>query len=325
MSNDKKYLEELQEWEDKQMLAAEEMQEWEDKQMLAAEEMQEWEDKQMLAAEEMQEWEDKQMRVAEVIKKWTADQGRAAEIIKKWIDVQERSSEARIFNSSDILLIYISKLPTGRWFRGHADAKWPLKPSIARIKNPSLSYEKKFRQKFENQTTFLDPASYPQDIVKLTFSMQHHGLPTRLLDWSTSPLTALYFAVNDHDDCDGCLWELKPSSLNRQYGKAFPFSKKIRKNLIKKGEKVLAIHAPYTNLRMKSQMSEFTMHAHYEAMENDQKIRESLKKISISHTIKEEIRKRLSNLGITRAALFPDLDNIAKTIKESILETPDDS
>lgn len=227
--------------------------------------------------------------------------------------------------SADDLISLISDLSTSLWFRGHADKAWALETGIARQANASLSLEKTLRLAFENQTTFLDPASHPLGIAKCSFLMQHHGLPTRLLDWSTSSLTALYFAVCDpkHDDKDACLWALDPSQMNRRHKESFPFECDGGNEEIftEESVRVLAIHAPYTNLRMKMQQSEFTLHTHYEPLEKELGAELYLKqKVIVRKQIKPNLRNKLLTLGITRSALFPDLDNIAQTIKDDVLE-----
>ena len=196
-----------------------------------------------------------------------------------------------------------------------------MKPSIARQKNPSPELEKQLRLEFENQTSFLDPAIHSMGIDRLTFLMQHHGLPTRLLDWSTSPLIALYFCVCDanQDEHDGCIWVIDPSQLNRLFQEKYPVECKDEK-FVEKSQITCAIHAPYMNLRMKAQRAEFTLHGNYEPIDED--IAASVfirKKLIIKKEFKAELRDKLVALGIDRSHLFPNMDNIAKDVAEKFI------
>lgn len=81
------------------------------------------------------------------------------------------------------------------FFRGHADEQWKLRPSLLRdegfIENEHLMY----RTIIAKQTSEFTTCSSALDhLVK----MQHYGMPTRLLDLTTNPLVALFFACETH-------------------------------------------------------------------------------------------------------------------------------
>jgi hypothetical protein len=103
------------------------------------------------------------------------------------------------------------------WWRGHSDFEWKLHPSV---------YHKGVKQKEGNMAVRFrnhgrvrhNPVPSFDDYSGWMFLMQHYGLPTRLLDWTRSPLAALYFAVEDalKDDKDGLIWGLYSTRLNIQ-------------------------------------------------------------------------------------------------------------
>lgn len=109
------------------------------------------------------------------------------------------------------------------WCRGHADGSWKLQPHYDRLKNPMQEDEllNKFRQ---NANLLLDDAPQKPFEFAWMFLMQHYGVPTRLLDWTESPLVALYFAVEDRNPKnkkkDGAFWMLFPLELNRHSTKS---------------------------------------------------------------------------------------------------------
>jgi hypothetical protein len=101
------------------------------------------------------------------------------------------------------------------WFRGVASAEYSLVPGLIRRNQVEQegSYVQNFLVAFR---AYVD--SVPENPWDVYGLMQHHGLPTRLLDWTPSPLHALFFALTqdpERDD-DRVVWVLPPHDLNER-------------------------------------------------------------------------------------------------------------
>jgi len=158
--------------------------------------------------------------------------------------------------------------------------------------------------------------------------MQHYGLPTRLLDWSESPLVAAYFAVEDlngHDE-EGAIWGLDPVKFNLNQGVKYPIlspshplTNELFEAAFKYGphiNKILPIIGDHIDVRHLVQQSMFTLHGTPNSIEEMPGSDEYLVKIVIPPKTKFALLQMLHTFGITRASLFPDLQNLAKWLCE---------
>ena len=110
-------------------------------------------------------------------------------------------------------------------FRGQADAKWDLRPSVARfIRDGTWTVERAIETE-KLASELFGPAAQPhlselerdpQGLVEWWSVKQHYGIPTRALDWSTDPYVALYFAVEAHPQHDGALWFVHANSVQQR-------------------------------------------------------------------------------------------------------------
>lgn len=113
----------------------------------------------------------------------------------------------------------LKKIPGPRetelFFRGHSDIDYELKPGIYRNTN-LISNEHILFKEFilRTPTDFLNEKSALEKLVK----MQHYGLPTRLLDITSNPLVALYFACSSKTKKDGKVISFRiPNSYIKYY------------------------------------------------------------------------------------------------------------
>lgn len=215
------------------------------------------------------------------------------------------------------------------WYRGQPDYSWGLVPSIQREKDKSHK-EQYTTTNFMIQTMRLShnaPQQY--DRAGWLTMMQHYGLPTRLLDWSESPLVALYFALVGSGQKDAAVWVLNPTKLNQKigYGKCVPpiSYESVKMDLEgaftgNNGEgRIIACYGVGNDLRMYVQQSNFTVHSSKKRLDKlleKDKNCNYLYKIRIPSQIKENLFKQLDIMGFHDSTIYPDMEHIADEQKK---------
>jgi hypothetical protein len=214
------------------------------------------------------------------------------------------------------------------WYRGQSNKEYKLSPSFYRkaTKVSEMTLIKKFKQ---NATLLMGNNSH-EDFEWL-FIMQHHGVPTRLLDWTESSLIALYFACCDNSDKDAAIWILLPSELNKHSGIDpeenfdIPGINELGnynpKNYHADRTNIMAPAAAITarnTSRMQAQQGAFTIfHKRKDPIEviGDKK---HIWRYIIPNANKKDIIEELKICGIDKFQLFPELSSIGETLQKEI-------
>jgi hypothetical protein len=217
------------------------------------------------------------------------------------------------------------------WFRGHSKRKWELVPSLARNLRHLKAENALIKRFMQDATPHIDVP--PREEWEWMFLMQHHRASTRLLDWTESPLAALFFAVgnNQHSRIDGAVWCLDPVALNREASLNFQFELEVPAfgldevlasylpSRVSKNPAELspaAIVGPRNTPRMAAQLGTFTInHRLHKPIEAISKGKHVWRWI-IPAAAKKNLLKELAHLGISALTLFPELDKVADLSKE---------
>lgn len=216
------------------------------------------------------------------------------------------------------------------WWRGQTE-DWPL---LSGVHRPDLcSPGKQVQCERDLTIRFLHGARtrhshWPEgDYSTQLAMMQHYRLPTRLLDWTESPLIALFFSIQNSDDKPGVLWALNPSKLNELEFETDKLLSPYREDVKilfeapfgvsnKDSEKVAAVVIRHVDVRMTVQLSTFSIHGSRMPLNEYKGNDQFLFKFNIPSGSKQDLRLGLSGLGIRKSNIFPDLDHLADELKE---------
>jgi hypothetical protein len=151
----------------------------------------------------------------------------------------------------------------------------------------------------------------PQDRYEWLAIAQHHGVPTRLLDWTGNPLFALWFAVRKRPEGEfGAFWVLQASANHLLPLDVHDDVYELRRTYL--------FRPAHITSRIVAQDGWFTLHWYIEAqdkfvpLEKQPRFSKHLTKYLIPESAFQRLRNGLGRLGISDSVLFPDLTNLSK-------------
>jgi FRG domain len=275
--------------------------------------------------------------------------------------------------ADDELILNNARIVDQVWFRGHRDCLLSLKPGIyraettehlakrkasrseedrSRLFDELMDLEHELRIDFISYGHLLNQLGQAKSQIDWYFLMQHHGVPTRLLDWTTNALAALFFALNEYSRSTGrkaktdcvAIWMIDAYWLAMRCSDDWsspllPWSEDASRYLPKledlidkeKSAKALIpddampIEPPAIHPRVAAQEGRFIIFGRkHDLLEHKIELAqwpngksEDPRIVQIRFEVGDLQAKleELANLGMSRRTLFPDLDGLADYVR----------
>ncbi|MDX5421807.1 MAG: FRG domain-containing protein [Hymenobacteraceae bacterium] len=250
-------------------------------------------------------------------------------VVSSWLELQEALFEHSWDES-------INRFRSSYVYRGTWNQSYDLSTSIMRI---GSKYDRLEPHLLRNFRKYAHSNASPGDSVWNWLAVaQHHGLPTRLLDWTYSPYVALHFATNDLSryEEDGCVWcfnyvkssEYLPvplkKALDEEGSNVFtpemlepvaPALKSLKS--FQEKDYVLFLEPPSLDARIVHQYALFSMMSDVKAELSQwlQQHPELYFRVIIPASLKWEVRDKLDQANITERVLFPGLSGLSEWLK----------
>lgn len=226
------------------------------------------------------------------------------------------------------------------WFRGHSNGPtYRLTASSNRSQQTKLNEGAMLKRFMQDAQGFLHDA--PSGTWEWLFLAQHHGVPTRLLDWTENALVALYFAcqpaaptLEGVDPPPGDVWVLLPTTLNDAANTwrglhpedlpMFGIDSTLDKyhplptgpNAPQEPKNPIAAIATRSFRRISNQWGTFTITDQLEALEDHPQATSFLTRISVRANNKADLLDELKSIGIEERVIYPDLHRLGQRVRE---------